>query len=140
MALRFESLHYENFRLHMIITCLFQLPSQSRQSLPTSQSPYYQSHPPSVLTRHLPVRAAASVPTNGRFTSEYKNISSLSPGPHTMNPLMYRHELSPPENSSLFRYSMHDEHGVSSMPHASSTQHKVRSHDSVQRKKQATSV
>ena len=119
---------------------LFQPPSQSRQLPPTSQSLYYQSHPPSVLTRHQPVRAAASVPTTGRFTSEYENISSLGPGPRTMNPLMYRHELIPPENSSHFRYSMHGDHGVSSMPHASSTQHEVRSHDSFQREKQATSV
>ena len=88
---------------------------------------YYQSHPPSVSARHQPVRAAALVPTTG-------------PGPHTMNPLMYRHELSPPENSSHIRYSMHGDHGVSSMPHASSTQHEVRSHGSVQREKQATSV
>ena len=67
---------------------LFQPPSQSRQLLPTSQSTYYQSHPPSVSARHQPVRAAASVPTTGRFTSEYENISSLSPGPRTMNPDM----------------------------------------------------
>ena len=86
------------------------------------------------------MRAAALVPTTGRFTSEYENISLLGPGPRTMNPLMYRHELSPPENSSHSRYSMHGDHGVSSMPHASSTQHEVRSHDSVQREKQATSV
>ena len=57
-----------------------------------------------------------------------------------MNPLMYRHEHSPPENSSQFQYSMHGGHGVYSMPHASSTQHEVRPHDSVPMEKQATSV
>ena len=86
------------------------------------------------------MRAAALVPTTRRFTSENENISLLGPGPRTMNPLMYRHELSPPENSSHFRYSMHGDHGVSSMPHASSTQHEVHSHGSIQREKQATSV
>ena len=43
---------------------------------------------------------------------EHENISSLSPGPHTMNPLMYRHERNPPENSSHFQYSMYGDHGV----------------------------
>ena len=111
---------------------LSQLPSQPRNktSPPSSQSLYYQSHPPSVLTRHQPV--TASVPTSERFTSDYENISSLSPGPHTMNPLMYRRERNPPENSSHFRYSMYGDHGVSSMPHASSTQHEIPSYDLLQ--------
>ena len=113
---------------------LFQLPSQSRNktSPPTSQSLYYQSHSPSVLSRDQPVTATASVPTTERFSSEYENISSLSPGPHTMNPLMYRHEPNPPEKSSRFRYSMYGDHGVSSMPYASSTQHETPSYDPVQ--------
>ena len=111
---------------------LFQFPSQPRNKTSplTSQSLYYQSHPPSVLTRHQPV--TASVPTTERFTSDYENISSLSPGPHTMNPLMYRHERNPPENSSHIQYSMYIDHGVSSMPHASSAQHETPSYDLLQ--------
>ena len=104
---------------------LFQFPSQPRNktSPPTSQSLYYQSHPPSVSTRHQPV--TTSMPTTERFTSDYENISSLSPGPHTMNPLMYRHERNPPENSSHFQYSMYGDHGVSSfrMLHQLSMKH-----------------
>ena len=121
---------------------LFQFSSQPRNKTlpPTSQSLYYQSHPPSIMTRHQPVTATASVLTTERFTSEYENISSLSPGPHTMNPLMYRCERNPPENSSHFRYSMYGDHGVSSLPYSSSTQHETQSYDPVQREKQATSV
>ena len=120
---------------------LFQLPSQSRNEifLPTSQSMHCQSHPQSVFTRHQPrpVTATASVPTT---SLEYENTSSLSTGPHTMNPLMYRREWNRPGNSSHFRYSMYGDHGVSSMPYTSSTQHKTLSYDPVQREKQATSV
>ena len=73
------------------------------------------------------------------YTSlKHENISSLSPGPHAMNPLMYRHERNPPESSSHFRYSMYGDHGVSSMPYASSTQHETPSY--IQRERQATSV
>ena len=112
-------IYMENFHF------LFKLPSQPRnKTLPlTSQSLYYQSHPPSVSTRHQPV--TASVPTSERFTSDYENISSLRPGPHTMNPRMCRRERNPPENSSHFRYSIYSDHGVSSMPylHQLSTKH-----------------
>ena len=120
---------------------LFQLPQSRNKTLPpSSQSMYHQFHPLSVSTRHQPVTATASVPTTERFTSEYENISSLSPGPQTMNPLMYRRERNRPGNSSHFRYSMYGDHGVSSMPYASSTQHETPSYDPVQREKQATSV
>ena len=96
----------------IFFTILFQFPSQPRNKTSplTSQSLYYQSHPPSVSTRHQPV--TASMPTTERFTSDYENISSLSPGPYTMNPLMYIHERNPPENSSHFQYSMYGDHGV----------------------------
>ena len=140
VVLKTSIIHGNNCTIFYNFHFLFQFSSQPRNKTlpPTSQSLYYQSHPPSVLTIHQPV--TASVPTSERFTSDYENISSLSPGPHTMNPLMYRHERNPPENSSHFRYSMYGDHGVSSMPHASSTQHETPSYDPVQREKQATSV
>ena len=133
-------IHGNNCTIFYNFHYLFQLLSQPRNktSPPTLKSLYYQSHPPSVLTRHQPVTAL--VPTSERFTSDYENISSLSPGPHTMNPPMYRHERNPPENSSHFQYSMYGDHGVLSMPYASSTQHETPSYDPVQREKQATSV
>ena len=59
---------------------------------------------------------------------EHENISSLSPGLHSMNPLMYRRERNPPKNSSHFQHSMYGDHGVSSMPYASSTQHETPSY------------
>ena len=138
-----ESIKHGNTFNHTIILSfsLFipvSLSTKKQDMPPTSQSLYYQSHLPSVLTRHQPV--TASVPTSERFSSDYENISSLSPGPHTVNPLMYRCERNPPENSSHFRYSMYGDHGVSSLPYTSSTQHETLSCDPVQRKKQATSV
>ena len=59
---------------------------------------------------------------------EHENISSLSPGLHTMNPLMYRLDQNPPENSSHFQHSIYGDHGVSPMPYASSTQHETPSY------------